>query len=219
MTLKTKLLRTTLYVGVLLAAFASLLANPVAALALQVTDDGLPDFHEFARSVLNGDEDILRGVYVTDILAAPVVQQPANNAGFVSSIDGVLTEFGMASQFGNVGLLAHNDLSGELFFDFDIGQEVRLVYGDGRVETFVIDRILKYEAFQPNSPYSNFRDLSTSEILTAEQVFRTVYTGDRHVTFQTCIAANGIPTWGRIFVIATPKPALDSAVSARFNPR
>jgi hypothetical protein len=116
-----------------------------------------------------------------------------------------------------VGLLAHNTLSGKFFFQLEVGQEVRLVYGDGRVEYFIIQRILQYQALQPNSPYSNFRDLSSDEILTAEQVFRKAYTGDRHVTFQTCIAANGISTWGRIFVIATPKPQY--ATPNRFDPK
>lgn len=70
----------------------------------------------------------------------------------------------------------------------------------------MITQMLRYQAFQPDSPYSDFRDLSSDEILTAEQMFRKVYTGERHVTFQTCIAANGISAWGRIFVIAEPVP-------------
>jgi hypothetical protein len=41
--------------------------------------------------------------------------------------------------------------------------------------------------------------------LTTEQMFNKAYRGDRHVTFQTCIEANGEPSWGRLFVIATPK--------------
>lgn len=219
MMLKTKLFRTSLYAGVLLAILTSLLANPVSALSFPETELDFPNFAEFSTSVQNGDANVLRGVYVANVLATPVIQQPANNSGFVSPVDGVLTQFGMPSQFGNVGLLAHNYLSGELFFDLEIGQEVRLVYGDGRVETFIIDRILKYQAFKPNSPYSDFRDLRTNEVLTAEQVFRKVYTGDRHVTFQTCIAANGISTWGRIFVIATPKPVSETADAARFASR
>jgi len=40
--------------------------------------------------------------------------------------------------------------------------------------------------------------------LTAEQLFNRVYRGDRHVTFQTCIDANGDISWGRLFVIAIP---------------
>jgi hypothetical protein len=217
MTLKTKLYRTALNTVLLLVIFTSLFAQPASALSLQNSEVTFPEFTEFSNSVENGDKSVLRGVYVSNVLATPVVQQPVDNAGYVSSTDGMLTQFSLPSQFGNVGLLAHNTLSGKFFFQLEVGQEVRLVYGDGRVEYFIIQRILQYQALQPNSPYSNFRDLSSDEILTAEQVFRKVYTGDRHVTFQTCIAANGISTWGRIFVIATPKPQY--ATPNRFDPK
>ena len=216
MTLKTKLYRTTLNTGLLLAIFTSFFAQPASALSLHNNEVTLPDFTEFSKSVENGDKSILRGVYVSGVLATPIVQQPADNSGYVSSTDGVLTQFSLPSQFGNVGLLAHNSLSGKSFFQLEVSQEVRLVYGDGRVEYFIIQRILQYQALQPKSPYSDFRDLSSDEILTTEQVFRKVYTGDRHVTFQTCIAANGISTWGRIFVIATPKTQY--AIPNRFDP-
>jgi hypothetical protein len=176
-----------------------------SALSLDKRDLTLPNFQEFSASVQNGDASVLRGVYVSDVLATPVVQQPTDNAGYVSTTDGVLTQFGTPSQFGNVGLLAHNELSGKYFFQLQVGQEVRLVHGNGRVEYYFIQQILRYQAFEPNSIYSDFRDLNTNEKMTAEQVFRQVYTGERHVTFQTCIAANGISTWGRIFVIATPE--------------
>ena len=211
MMLNTKTLRTSLNASLLLVIFASLFFNPIPSRALENGETALPDFAEFSKSVQNGETDVLRGVYVPDVLAFPVVQQPANNAGYVSYVDGELTQFGMATQFGNVGILGHNNLSGRFFFDLAIGQEVRLVYGDGKVEYFVITQILKYQAFQPNSPYSEFRDLSDDTRLTAEQLFKKVYGGNRHVTFQTCIAANGISTWGRIFLIAEPRTqSLDS---------
>ena len=204
MTLNTQPLRTSLNATLLFVIFASLFFNPIPTWALGNVET-LPDFTEFSKTVQNGEADVLRGVYVPDVLAFPVVQQPAGNANYVSSVDGELTQFGMPSQFGNVGLLGHNNLSGRFFFQLAVGQEVRLVYGDGKVEYFVITKILKYQAFQPNSPYSEFRDLSNDEVLTAERLFRKVYTGASHITFQTCIAANGISTWGRIFVIAEPQ--------------
>jgi hypothetical protein len=64
---------------------------------------------------------------------------------------------------------------------------------------------MQFQALQPTSPYSSFRDLDSDETFTAEQVFKQVYTGDRHVTFQTCIAGPESLSWGRLFVIATPK--------------
>jgi hypothetical protein len=156
--------------------------------------------------VQNGDAKALRGVYVDDVLALPIVQQPSGSPAFVSNNDGEITQFGMASQYGNIGLLAHNHLSGKSFAELAIGKQVRLVYGDGRIESFVIIEVLRYQAMQPTSPYSSFRRLdNTEETLTAEQMFKRVYLGDRHITFQTCIEAYGNLSWGRLFVIAVPK--------------
>lgn len=205
MTLNTKLHRTSLNASLLPVIFISLFFNPARTQALEISEV-LPAFSEFSRAVQNNQSGLLRGVYVSDVLALPILQQPAGNAGYVSFNDGVITQFGMPSQFGNVGLLAHNNLSGKLFSKLAVNQEVRLVYGDGKVEYFVIKDILRYQAFQPTSPFSSFRDLATDETLTAEQLFNKVYRGDRHVTFQTCIEANGELSWGRLFVIAEPSP-------------
>jgi hypothetical protein len=139
------------------------------------------------------------------VLALPIIQQPVGSPGYVSGNDGEITQFGMAANFGNIGLLAHNHLSGKSFAQLAIGQEVRLVYGDGKTESFIITEVLSYQALQPSSPYSSFRNLSKDETLTAEQMFKRVYRGDRHVTFQTCIESDGNASWGRLFVIAVPK--------------
>ena len=205
MPLKVNARRISLNTVFLLALFASLFFNSAPAFALG-NELGIPNFREFSKTVQNSEAGVLRGVYVPDVLAFPVIQQPTGSAGYVSSVDGEITQFGMASQFGNVGLLAHNNLSGRFFSQLAIGQEVRLVYGNGKIETFVITEILQYQAIQPTSPYSSFRDLSSDEMLTAEQMFKRAYMGDRHVTFQTCIAGPGSLSWGRLFVIATPKP-------------
>ncbi len=205
MTLKNHILRTSLNASLFLAIFVSAFFNTYSAAALGNGEASLPEFTDFSQIVQNSQPDVLRGVYVPDVLALPVIQQPEDNAGFVSSKDGEITQFGMASQFGNVGLLAHNTLSGEAFSQLARGQEVRLVYGNGKVEYFVITEVMSYQALQPTSPYSSFRSPSGSETLTAEQMFKRVYAGDRHVTFQTCIEANGNFSWGRLFVIAVPR--------------
>jgi hypothetical protein len=36
-------------------------------------------------------------------------------------------------------------------------------------------------------------------------MFDRAYLGDHHLTLQTCIAAEGISSWGRLFIIAVPK--------------
>lgn len=191
--------------GVLLVVLASLLLNPVSALANGSAEINLPAFADFVKAVQNGEANVLRGVYIQDVLALPVVQQPAGNAGYVSYNKGEITQFGMAAQYGTIGLLAHNYLSGRHFSQLKAGQEVRLVYGDGRIETFIVTEVLRYQALQPTSPYSSFRNLDKEETLTAEGMFKRVYFSDGQVTFQTCIEAEGDPSWGRLFVIAVPK--------------
>ena len=165
----------------------------------------LPDYRDFVQSVQNGQKGVLRGVYVPGVFAIPVVQQPVGNPGFVSQNSDEITQFNMAAEVGNVGLLAHNFLSGASFTNLSAGQEVRLIYGDGAVEYFVVDQVLQYQALQPFSPNSEFRDLETNATISADQLFRKVYRGERHVTFQTCIDANGNSSWGRLFIIAQPK--------------
>lgn len=208
MTLKAYTHRTALNAALLLIIFTCLTFNPVTAFALGEGGAALPDFAEFTKTVQNSEANVLRGVYVPEVLALPITQQPAGNAGYVSSKEGEVTQFDMAAQFGNVGLLAHNHLSGRLFPQLALGQEVRLVYGNGNVEYYVITEIQQYQALQPTSQYSNFRDLTDNEMLTAEQLFNKVYRGERHVTFQTCIANAESLSWGRLFVIAIPKTQL-----------
>ena len=127
------------------------------------------------------------------------------NPGFVSQAADVVTQFSMAAEVGNIGLLAHNHLAGQAFFNLSVGDEVRLVYGDGKIEYFTVSELLQYQAIQPYSPYSEFRDLESGVTINAEEMFRKVYRGDRHVTFQVCIEENGIGAWGRLFVIAQPR--------------
>jgi hypothetical protein len=208
MTLK-QITRTTLNVSFLAALFISLLFNPVQALAAGNNAPNLPAFSDFSKAVQNGKAAELRGVYVSSVLALPVVQQPSNNAGYVSLRDGEVTQFAMATQFGNIGLLAHNHLSGKSFSQLAVGQDVRLVYGDGKVETYVVTEVLKYQALQPTSPYSDFRNISDSKTINAEQMFKRVYFGDKHITFQTCLEKDGNLSWGRLFVIAIPKAEYD----------
>ena len=200
MTLKNQSTRTILNTSLFLAIFVSLFFSPITAQAAS-----LPSFLDFSQSVQNGDANVLRGVYVSNVMALPVVQQPYGNAGYVSNYEGEATQFRMASQFGNIGILAHNHLSGREFAQLAVGQEIRLVYGNGHFEAFVVTEVLHYQALQPTSPYSSFSNLDEEENLSAEGMFKRVYFGDRHVTFQTCIEKDGELSWGRLFVIAVPK--------------
>ena len=198
----------------IISIMLSLFFTPVSALAKKHAEQSVPNFSTFVENIQDGKADVLEGVYVPDVFAFPVVQQPVGNPGYVSQAADTVTQFGMAAEVGNVGLLAHNNLAGQEFTNLSLGDEVRLVYGDGKVEYFIVTQELQYQALQPYSPYSEFRDLETNQTITAEKLFRKVYRGDRHVTFQVCIAANGIDAWGRLFIIAQPKP--DSFIEKQY---
>jgi hypothetical protein len=166
--------------------------------------ENTPTLNSFIESVRDGNVNALRGVYVQDVMAFPVVQQPSGYPGYVSTEDKVVTQFGMATEVGNVGLLAHNYLAGKSFASLSEGNVVFLVYGDGHTEKLKVTHVYKYQALNPLSPTSKFKDLSTNVTITAEELFRLVYRGNRHATFQTCIDANGNSSWGRLFIIAEP---------------
>ena len=174
----------------------------MAALQLPRRPSPFPILFPASRRTRPGRTAVVLGVHVPDVLDLPIVQQPQGDDGYVSPVDGQLTEFRMPSKFGNLGLLAHNGLAGRFFHRLTPGQAVHLLYGNGGVETFVVTDVLRYQALRPQDPYSPVRDLGTGETLTAGQLFEKVYMGSRRVTFQTCIAAQGSPTWGRLFVIA-----------------
>jgi hypothetical protein len=197
--------RTALRINLLLVVLSSFFLTPRSTQAFGDIEP-LPRFARFAESVQDGEANVLRGVYVPEVLALPVVQQPADQPYYVSNHDGEITQFSVASRYANIGLLAHNTLSGRLFSDIALGKEVRLVYGDGRVEYYVVKNILRFQALDPESVTSSFRNLDRNEVLSAGEMFNRAYVGDRRVVFQTCIEAYGNASWGRLFVIAVPKP-------------
>ncbi len=164
------------------------------------------DLSLFAQTVMNGAPNQVVGVYVPGTLAMPILQQPDNNSNFVSGEPGVATQFRAAERFHTVGLLAHNYLAGEQFYQVAPASVVILVYGDGSLRYYQVQEVLRYQALSPNSPQSDFIDLSdpNSRKLSAGDVFNRVYTQGDRVVFQTCILNEGDASWGRMFVIATP---------------
>jgi len=176
----------------------------VHALRSNSNSSSLPSLNVFVSQVKNGQSDQLRGVYIPEILALPVVQQPAGNNEFVSPRQNILTQFSLASRFGSTGLLAHNNLAGASFSRLELNQKIYLVYGDGQIATFVVTKFLRYQALEPSSPSSKFIDLNTNNLLKASEVFSKVYSRPGQVIFQTCISAGEELSWGRLFVIAEP---------------
>jgi hypothetical protein len=165
---------------------------------------GLPSFSEFYASVVDGRVNAVVGVYVPGILALKVVQQPADDPGSVIQQDGVATQFRSAAQFNVIGLLAHNNLAGSAFSSLKIGQIVRIIYGNGWVDDFVVNWLASYQALQPDRQDGNYVDLSSRETYSAREIFSKFYTGNIHVTFQTCILNSGNASWGRLFITAFP---------------
>jgi hypothetical protein len=157
---------------------------------------------QFTTHVINGDHDVVTGVFVNDVMAYPVIQQPSGSAAYVSTQEDVVTQFALAQQYGTIGILAHNFLAGLSFFDLSSGQDVYVVYGDGTTVHYVITDVRRFQALQPNSPYSEFIDLDTDAHYTSSDVFYEVYGNDGKLVLQTCIAADGVDSWGRLFVIA-----------------
>lgn len=159
---------------------------------------------EFVDTIKDGSKNSIRGIYAENSFALKVIQQPANDYSYVSLQTDQVTQFALAAKYNTIGILAHNFLSGKLFFNLKVGDTVQVIYGDGKVEQYQINEILRFQALQPNNPRSTFKDLESNATFTAEQLFRKIYTGKRHVVLQTCLEKDGVDSWGRIFLIAFP---------------
>ncbi len=164
----------------------------------------LPTFSEFVASVTDGQAGVARGVYVAGVLALAIEQQPDGNSAYITAALDAVSQFQSAAYFGVTGLLAHNHLAGAQFFNLGLEQEINLVYGDGSFRAYRITAQHRFQALDPYNSNSNFVDLDTGATFSALDVFNQMYTGGNHVTFQTCITQNGTPSWGRLFIIATP---------------
>lgn len=164
------------------------------------------DLDFFTQSVINGNAGQVVGVYIPGTLALPIQQQPAENNNYVTTEPEMATQFRAAERFQTIGLLAHNYLAGEHFSNIYQQQLVIVIFGDGSQRFYQVNEIHKYQALSPTSPQSDFIDLSDplSRRITAGDVFNRVYTQGDRVVFQTCIQNNGDPSWGRMFVIASP---------------
>jgi len=196
-------LKNKLFTGALLGILFCTFALPVQVYAKDVPNT-LPSLNTFIETVTDGNASTLRGVYVSNVMALSIVQQPTGFPGYVSKDEGVATQFGIATEVGNVGLLAHDTHAGAFFSNIKQGDRIILVYGDGHIESFMANSIQRYQALDPLSTHSEFKDLETQTTFTAENLFNNVYRGDYHLTLQTCIDNNGNSSWGRLFILATP---------------
>lgn len=163
-----------------------------------------PALQKFINEVTDGEAEAVRGVHVPGVLSLPVVQQPQKNPAYVSEQNDTVTQFQSAVQYGVTGLLAHNYLSGELFYDIRIGQEVIIVMGDGAMREYRVTGIYTFKKLSPDSLRSSLIDLSDGKTLTSSQAFSRFYKGDHKVTFQTCLEGEGKLNWGLTFIVAEP---------------
>jgi hypothetical protein len=180
------------------ASMFILLIFPMQVQAGNNPKRSLPGLEEFVAQIRNGNANTLRGVYIPGVLALPVTQQPGENSNYISPMSKMLTQFSMADKTGNVGLLAHNYLAGGLFFEIKLDDLIILVYGNARMETYTVKQILQYEA-EPNGMYKN---ILSNDIVNTGELFTKMYSGEHHITLQTCIAKGDNPNWGRLFIIA-----------------
>lgn len=163
-----------------------------------------PELSGFVKNVSDGQNDVVRGVYAPGIFALPVIQQPKNRATYVSNKRARITQFSKAAENGVVGLLAHNYLSGALFYGLKPGQEVIVVSGDGRLQTYRVIGIRQYQKLSPSDPHSPYLDLRSGQTFSAAQIFEEYYQGKPHLVFQTCLESQGILNWGLTFITAEP---------------
>jgi hypothetical protein len=179
----------------------------VAEAALAVAEAAAPvvaSKESFISSVSNGKASQITGIFVEGTLAYSVGNQPGGNGAFVTEAGNEVTKFGLAAEYGTQAFLAHNYLAGGAFFQLSEGQIITLIYGDGSTADFVIESIQRFQALSPDSTQSSFVNLADGKQLSASTLFHKMYNSDNSVVLQTCIANEGISTWGRLFVIAVP---------------
>ena len=68
----------------------------------------------------------------------------------------------------------------------------------------MIGEIARFKAMQPNSAFSAFEDLEDGERVGASDLFSRIYDRPGALILQTCIRAEGLISWGRLFVVALP---------------
>jgi hypothetical protein len=180
-------------------AFFILAISFLPVKTVQASGNFIP-LNQFSEALKGSDSSKLVGVYVKDILAFKVVQQ--SSTYYVSSLTNTVTQFGLAANYGSIGLLAHNYLSGSFFSNLGAGTKIVLVFGDGSTKVYQVESIKKYQALSPNDLDSDFVNLDRpSKTISADRVLNETYSeGD--LVLQTCISKDNISTWGRLFIIA-----------------
>jgi hypothetical protein len=176
----------------------------------------VPSLDHFRQTLPVSSSGRVAGVFVSGKLALRVLEQPAGQLGYVTRQASAVSHFSLASNYGTVGLIAHNTLAGADFFKLGEGDRIVLIRENGDRQVFTVRAIRRLQALSPWSPLSSFRDLAAPDVtLSAQSLFNQVYAGGHPLVLQTCITEDGNPSWGRLFVLA--EPALNRVEAARID--
>ncbi len=141
----------------------------------------------------------VRGVHAPGLFTLRVVQQPVGSYTYISHLDDVVTQMQTAERYGVTGLIAHNYLAGRHFFRLRAGQEIQVILANKKVRKYQVSGIHHFQRMVPTCPTSDLVDLSNGDRLNYIKVFDRYYTGDHHLTLQTCLARNGLENFGLVF--------------------
>ncbi len=181
-------------------------AGPVASIAWRDWGIDISDPFYAALSSLAPADLTAEWVSAPGMFALPVVQQPEGQEIFVSIQPDVVTQFRMPSYDGVTGLIAHNYLAGQEFYKLALGQPFWVRYqNDDTRYLYRVTSIQRYQKLTPTDPRSRLIDLSNRQELSAAQVYDRHYTGQPHVTFQTCLEGQGRLDWGLLFITGEPE--------------
>lgn len=168
---------------------------------MMVDEEDISELINNDRFIENSGET--NRIIINNQLSFLLQEQPKNQNGFVSSDPTSLTRFSMPERFGAYGILAHNYLAGNHFFELELDDEI-LILQDGSRKAFRISQKHEFQALNPHSIHSDFLDLETGEKLNVNQLFLKMYGEEGYLTLQTCIEKDGNYEWGRLFLIAEP---------------
>jgi hypothetical protein len=135
-------------------------------------------------------------------MALIVEQQPPNHSLYVTEKMGYATQFTRSQRYDVIGLLAHNTISGILFYDLDMGDAVTLVFGDGRTAVYRVEAIEDFQKLEYSNPRSDYVELATGQVMSTNDVFARFYRNGPHLVLQTCLEYEGDYNWGVRFIKA-----------------
>ncbi|HSV85964.1 MAG TPA: hypothetical protein VLH85_05275 [Levilinea sp.] len=160
-----------------------------------------PSLDEFIANLPGGKSGQVVGVYAPGVMALVVEPQPPGHGLYVTEKMGFATLFNRPLHFNVTALLAHNTHSGILFYELDLGEEVTLVYGDGRTAVYQIEMIEDFQKLQPGNPRSDYVALASGTVMTTSDVFTRFYRNGPHLVLQTCLEYEGDYNWGVRFIV------------------